>query len=455
MNRRKFLATAGGVAFSTLLPQLGLPVFAQSGNASRKRPNILLIVADDQGYRELGCYGNTDVPTPNIDSLASNGIRFADGYVSCPVCSPTRAGLLTGRYQQRFGHEFNGGPVATASTTFGLPIEEVTLADRLKKQGYATGMFGKWHEGSEPQFHPMKRGFDEYFGFLGGSHSYIDAEIDPKNPILDGVNPVKDIGYTTEVFAAKAASFIERHKDQSFLVYLPFNAVHMPLQALQKYLDRFGTIQDEKRRTFAAMLSAMDDAVGVVLAKLRELGLEEDTLIFYISDNGGPTPKTTSANTPLRGFKGEVLEGGIRVPYIIQWKRHLPAGKVETRPVIALDIHPTALAAAGVGLEAGAKPLDGVNLLPYLNGEKQDQPHKTLFWRFGAQSAVRAGDWKLLKREGSGPQLYNLAADIGETHDLATERPEKLQELQAAYDAWNAQLMAPRWGKREPKPALK
>ncbi|HEY5910783.1 MAG TPA: sulfatase [Verrucomicrobiae bacterium] len=426
--------------------------------AEAKRPNILLIVADDLGYGELSIQGNPQIPTPNIDSLARSGVRFTSGYVSGPYCSPTRAGLLTGRYQQRFGHEFNPGPAQTAATVFGLSLNETTIGNRLKNAGYATGWFGKSHLGYEPQFHPLKRGFDEYFGFLGGAHDYFDAVGDANNPILRGTNRVNAIGYTTEDFANEAVKFIEKHKAGPWFVYLPFNAVHAPLEAPERYLARFSGIDERKRHTFAGMLSAMDDAVGRVLATIRALDQEENTLIFFISDNGGPTAQTTSGNGPLRGFKSQTWEGGIRVPYIIQWKGHLPAGQVDDRPVIQLDVLPTALAAAGVE----ARPewrLDGVNLLPYLTGSKAGVPHETLYWRFGGQIAIRKGAWKLVKAPGlsagtgalggtantEGAELYNLREDIGEKNNLAAREPEKVHQLAAAWNAWNAELVEPAW----------
>lgn len=414
--------------------------------AAPRKPNILLIVADDLGYADLGVQGCKDVPTPNIDTIARNGVRFTNGYVSCPVCSPTRAGLATGRYQQRFGHEFNPGPAQASDPNFGLPLTEVTLASRMKSLGYATGAFGKWHLGYRPDYHPMKRGFDEFFGFLGGAHSYIDALGDQFNPVMRGTQPVDEKSYTTEAFAREALSFMDRHQKDPFFVYLPFNAVHQPMQALEKYTARFNSIQDLKRRTFAGMLAAMDDAVGRVLTMVRESNLEENTLIFFISDNGGPTGGNTSRNDPLRGFKAQVLEGGIRIPFMMQWKGHLPAGKVYDNPVISLDIHPTAVAAVGGNIPAGAK-LDGVNLLPYLTGSAKGIPHDKLYWRFGPQWAVRVGDWKLLSQGDGQLQLYNLAQDIGEKNNLAASRADKLKELQAAYEAWNKQLMEPRWGR--------
>ncbi|MEO7652031.1 MAG: sulfatase [Bryobacteraceae bacterium] len=433
MNRRDFLFSAGG-----FLAGAAVPLGAQS-----RKPNIVLIVADDLGYGELGAQGGLDISTPNIDSIARNGTRFTSGYVSCPVCSPTRAGLMTGRYQQRFGHEFNPGPAQNSDENFGLSLQETPLPVRLKTLGYATGMFGKWHLGYKPQFHPQKRGFDEFFGFLGGAHSYVDATGDNANPIFRGTMPVDEKSYLTEALAREAVAFIEKHQKAPFFVYLPFNAVHNPLQAIEKYMARFEGIKDQRRRTFAAMLSAMDDAVGRVLTALREKKLEQDTLIIFISDNGGPTPATTSRNDPLRGFKGQVLEGGIRVPYMMQWKGRIPAGKVYDQPVISLDIHPTAVAAAGGAIPASAK-LDGVDLLPYLTGARQGHPHERLFWRFGAPRAVRAGDWKLLQQDG-GWELYNLAKDIGEKDDLVSREPAKAKELEAMFHEWDAQLIAPKW----------
>ena len=446
--------------------RLWLPVLAAaivvlgavSAHAAARKPNILIIVADDLGYGELGCQGNPEIPTPNIDSLAKAGIRFTSGYVSGPYCSPTRAALMTGKYQQRFGHEFNPGPAEAANPNFGLSLNENTIGDRFKQIGYATGWFGKSHLGYRPEFHPLRRGFDEYFGFLGGAHDYLDAAADGHNPILRGTNKVTSIDYTTDAFGREAIDFIERHHDQPWVCYLPFNAVHAPLEATSKYLSRFPNIKDEKRQKFAAMLSAMDDAVGAVMKKLREHQLEEDTLIFFISDNGGPTRQTTSGNGPLRGFKAQTWEGGVRVPWIVHWKGHIPAGKVDDRPVIQLDILPTALAAAGVEAKPDWK-LDGVNLLPYLTGQKSGSPHEALYWRFGQQIALRQGDWKIVKAPGGGTgpaeepgkastkgaQLYNLKDDIAEKENLAEKKPEKLKELCALWDQWNTELVDPKW----------
>lgn len=414
--------------------------------AADKKPNILIIVGDDMGYADVGFHGCKDIPTPNLDALAASGVRFTNGYVSGPYCSPTRAGLLTGRYQQRFGHEFN------PDGKHGLSLAETTIANRLKSAGYATGLVGKWHLGGSPELHPQKRGFDEFFGFLGGGHSYFKS-----TNIQRGTEPVKEIAYLTDSFGSEAVSFIERHKAEPWLLYLAFNAVHTPMHASDHRLAKFKAIEDETRRTYAAMMSAMDDAIGNVRAKLAATGLEKDTLILFISDNGGPTMKGTttnaSRNTPLRGSKRTTLEGGIRVLFIIAWPARIKPG-VYHQPAIQLDFHTTALAAAGVEVKPDWK-LDGVNLLPFISGEKTTPPHDALYWRFGEQMAVRMGDWKLVRYDnnvddnggGTSPvKLYNLASDITETKDLAASEPEKLKELQSKWDAWNVTLAKPEWG---------
>ncbi|MCA1677181.1 MAG: sulfatase-like hydrolase/transferase, partial [Actinobacteria bacterium] len=250
----------------------GMGTAGPNAQADRK-PNILLIVGDDMGYADIGVQGATDIRTPHLDALAQHGTRFSSGYVTGPYCSPTRAALLTGRYQQRFGHEFNSGPPENAPATFGLPLTEKTLADRLKAAGYRTGMVGKWHLGFRPEFHPMKRGFDEYFGFLGGAHSYLDARADKANPILRGTEPVDEPAYLTDAFRREALGFIDRRAagTDPWFLYLAFNAVHAPMHATPNYLDRYKHIADERRRSYAAMMSAMDDAIGAVMQKLRDL----------------------------------------------------------------------------------------------------------------------------------------------------------------------------------------
>jgi arylsulfatase A-like enzyme len=410
------------------------------------KPNILVIVGDDMGYADIGVHGCKDIPTPSIDSLAKNGVRCTSGYVSCPYCSPTRAGLLTGRYQNRFGHEFNPGP--TPNEEFGLPLSETTLAQRLKDAGYATGMVGKWHLGQERKFQPPSRGFQEFYGFLGGARSFFPYEGGAANigqALFRGYEKLpENEPYTTDAFAREATAFIDRHAKDPWFLYLTFNAVHTPMHATDKYLDRFKNVQDQGRRTYCGMMSAMDDAIGAVLKKLDENRLTENTLIFFVSDNGGP-PSNSSSNGQLRGHKTSTWEGGIRVPYLVQWKGTLPAGKTYDQPVIQLDIAPTALAAAR-GEEKTDLKFDGVNLLPYLQNKVSAPPHETLLWRFGDQMAVRHGNYKLVKATGNEKQeLYDLAADIGESDDLSGAKPDVVKELKSRYDEWNKTLAEPRW----------
>jgi arylsulfatase A-like enzyme len=440
----------GAVAGATfLLP--GCTGWTQESKEAKKRPNIVVIVGDDMGYADIGCHGCKDIATPNIDSIAQNGVRFTNGYVSCPVCSPTRAGLVTGRYQQRFGHEFNpGAPREGTKEDVGLPLTEVTIANVLKSAGYATGIVGKWHLGNVPHFHPLKRGFDEYFGFLGGSHSYTDPGLGSANPIMRGTEPVNEKEYLTDAFTREAMSFIERHKDKPFFLYLTYNAVHSPLEAPERYKNKFENTSDPKRRVYAGMMTAMDEGIGKVLGKLRDLRLEEDTLIFFISDNGGPTGNNGSNNGPLRATKATVYEGGIRVPFMIQWPRRLKGGKVAEIPVIALDILPTAAAAAGAELPKDRK-IDGVNLLPYISSEKKGTPHELLFWRMGQNHAIRKGNWKLVTMAGE-TALFDLAADIGESKDMKAEKPDIVQELQKAFEKWSKDMAEPLWGGRAAKP---
>ena len=427
-------------------------VQASAAAETARRPNILFIVGDDMGYADVGFHGCKDIPTPNLDALAKSGVRFTSGYVSGPYCSPTRAGLLTGRYQQKFGHEFNPG----GAGEHGLPTTETTIANRLKAAGYVTGLVGKWHLGARPEMRPPQRGFDEFFGFLGGAHSYFDVA-----GMLRGNEQIQEIDYTTDAFGREAVSFIERHKAHPWFLYLAFNAVHTPMHATDERLKKFAHITAQRRRTHDAMMLAMDEAIGRVRQKLADTGQEQDTFVIFIADNGGPTmPGVTvngSRNDPLRGSKRTTLEGGIRVPFLVSWAGKVKPG-VYDQPVIQLDLTATALAAAGVDVKPEWN-LDGVNLLPYLSGAKSRAPHDALYWRFGEQMAIRVGDYKLVRydtnadtlsgqpRQPVSPvKLYNLAADIGEAKDLAAAEPGKVKELQAKWDAWNATLVKPLWG---------
>jgi arylsulfatase A-like enzyme len=433
---------------------------AALSHAAETRPNILAILADDLGYGDIGIHGGKDVPTPNIDALAARGVRCMNGYVSAPYCSPTRAGLLTGRYQTHFGHEFN--PHVGDEATLGLPLAERTIADQLRGAGYATGLIGKWHQGYNAAHHPQSRGFDEYFGFLVGGHNYLlhrDAE--PKfgsaqsnNMIYRGREVQKLDGYATDLFTDEATAFMERHAAQPWFLYLAYNAVHTPLEVLEKYGARVpASITDPQRRGYLSLLIGLDDGIGRILGTLRQTERGQDTLVFFLSDNGGSGRKpylayNTALNTPLRGNKGQTLEGGIRVPFFVSWPGKLPAGTTYDHPVIALDILPTACAAASAKFGSN---IDGVNLLPYLTGEKTTAPHESLYWRFGPQKAVRKGRWKLVDwrdfdtKQDSGWQLYDLDTDVDESNNLAVAHPQRVAELSAAWDSWNARNVAPLW----------
>ncbi len=407
-----------------------------SAHAAQTKPNIVVIVADDLGYADVlfNPLHPKEVTTPHLNALAKQSVICRQGYVSGHVCSPTRAGLMTGRYQQRLGL-YTGGEAGS-----GLPMGEKIFPQHLKPAGYATAQFGKWHLGPTPEWSPARRGFDEVFGFLGrGAHDYFKLG-DPDDPIYRGTNIVKETGYLTDRLGEEAASFISRHKAQPFFVYLAFNAVHAPLQAPADEIAKFNTGSTE-RNTLLAMGKRMDDAIGRVVGTLKAEGVWENTLLFFISDNGGPLAQTAN-NTPLRAGKHSDYEGGIRVPFLVCWPAMLKPGESQS-PVIALDILPTALAAAGVSA-ADAKPFDGKNILPMLRGETPSQP-RHLFWSAGSEEgwwAVRSGDWKLVG-EKARVGLFDLSKDVSEKNDLANAMPEKVAELTKLHDAWLADMAKP------------
>jgi arylsulfatase A-like enzyme len=433
------------------------------------RPNIVLIFADDLGYGDVSSYGG-EVPTPHIDSIGANGVRFTDGYVTAPVCSPSRASLLTGRYQQRFGHEFNiegnwWRPHEVEQ--HGLPLDQTTVAELLAEAGYATGLVGKWHLGMEPEYHPQKRGFDEFFGCMSWGYIFNPpgkpwspppkdlTEVEGRQhyqevlgPIYRGTEPVEVEEYFTDALTHEALDFIERHRHEPFFLYLSYTAVHMPLEATQKYLDRFPDIEPESRRIYAAMTSALDDGVGAVLAKLREAGLEEDTLLFFISDNGAviylSERESFASNEPLKGGKLTLDEGGVRIPYLMQWPGRIAAGKVFDAPVVSLDVLPTIMAAAGVPLPTD-QAHDGVDLRPHLTRHIPELPHEVICWRSGVNRAVRKGRWKLVQLGSNPVELYDLWTDISESNDVAAEHPDEVEELEAAFAEWESEMVDPAW----------
>ena len=416
------------------------------------RPNVIVILTDDQGYADVGFNGCKDIPTPNIDRIAGNGVKFTSGYVTYAVCGPSRAGLMTGRYQDRFG--FGRNPLfAPNDPEQGLPLSEETLASVLDRAGYQTMAIGKWHLGAHESQRPLNRGFDEFFGFLTGGHQYfpelwtlkdiseVKSQFDAyKTRLLQNNSRVDEQEYLTDALSREAVSFVKRNAGNPFFLYLAYNAPHTPLQATEKYLKRFSHIENQKRRTYAAMVSAVDDGVGKLLDNLDSLGIHDNTLIFFLSDNGGPYKTNGSNNEPLREGKGSLYEGGIRVPFAMQWPGQIPGGQVYNQPVISLDIFAT------VAYYAGAEPgkaLDGVNIVPYILGKAQGTPHEHLFWRkYDSESyAIRSGDTKLVNMNGVQDELYDLAEDISEQQELSIE--EELQRLLSAKNSWESMMMDP------------
>ena len=465
-------------------------------------PNVIVILADDLGYGDTGVYGSKIVKTPNIDALAADGVRFTQGYVAHPVCAPSRAAIMTGRYQTRFGYEFN--PVGRDRVK-GVSLAETFIPQIMKSAGYSTGMVGKWHLGEPAAYDPMGRGFDKYFGILAGAGAFIvdakpgdefhtppqargsygtaeggpavnaanEAEemlvIRQRAPVYRGREVVEEKKYLVDAFTDEAVKFIGENKDKPFFLYLAHTAPHTPLQATAKYIDRYKGIENKGQRVYAAMVSAVDDSVGAVRAKLKAEGIEKNTLIVFLSDNGcAGYVGDACTNSPLNGYKASHLEGGVRVPFIMAMPGRIKPGQVDTRVVSSLDIAPTAAALAGAKMPNGT---DGVDLMPYLTGRNKGTPNPTLYWRSGANFAIRDGDWKMWvvnraepgerPRQGTAPaadgieakvsslgkyvMLYDLKSDLGEKTNLATTRPEVVAKLQAKIAEWDKSNVAPQW----------
>jgi arylsulfatase A-like enzyme len=462
----------------------------QAAEHQTKPPNIIVILADDLGSKDLSIYGNEEIPTPHIDAIGKEGVTFLQGYSTAPICSPSRSGLLTGRYQQRFGAEYLASgsygnynftaqqlsapgsayekPEAFDSTLIqGLPLSEITLAEFLKKAGYATGIIGKWHVGLEEPLLPEGRGFDYHYGFYAGATLYNDtlqqgfvhatlpwvpSDISSWHrkdgrAIYRSSQQIDEKEYLTFKLADEATRFIEKNKDNPFFLYLPFNAPHTPLQAPKNYYDKFSHVKEHHRRVYYAMIAALDDAVGQVTDKLEALGLDENTLIVFVSDNGGATYIRAANNDPLRSGKLSQFEGGVRIPYLLRYKGVVPAGQTYALPVSTLDIFATVAAVTGNKLPE-EKEYDGVNLIPYVTGENKGTPHEALFWRNGYVKAVRKGNWKLQLNggyNGNRVYLFDLEKDPSETNNLADTEPEKLAELKNALDEWEKKTQTPLW----------
>lgn len=402
------------------------------------------MVGDDIGYADLGAQGAKDIPTPNIDRIAREGARFTNAYMVSALCSPSRAGLLTGRYPERWGHEFNPGPRA-ADSTFGIPASELTIAERLKLAGYSTGLVGKWHLGYRPYSIPTTRGFDEFFGFLGATHRYRSNGAEEMGPMVRGTRMVAESLFIGDAFAREAVAFIKRHKQQPFFLYLAFNAAHVPLMPDTARLRRMAGIRDAERRRYAATIAGMDDAVGAVLAALDAQGIADRTIVMFASDNGGATLSTKSSNGPLSGVKGQVLEGGVRVPLFVKWPGVTKPGAVVESTVSALDITPTIAAAAGV--PARPASFDGVDLSTVLKPSRAAAAERTLYWRIGTTWAIRKGQWKLVKFNEGPARLFDLSTDVSERNNLTAARPDIVASLTKDYTDWSHRMSAPKWGK--------
>lgn len=430
-------------------------------------PNLLLIVADDMGYGDLGSYGSLQVETPHLDRLAREGVRCTDAYVSAPVCAPSRAGLMTGRHGARFGFEHNlSTPPSLEASWAGIPLDEPLLSDRLHALGYRTGLVGKWHLGqSVPEHHPLERGFESFFGMLGGSHGYWPTA--DRNRLMRGHDAVDAIRvpYLTDWFTREALDFVEVDDERPWFLYLSYNTPHGPMQAREDDLARYEHIQDETRRIYCAMQHRMDVGIGQLIATLEARGELANTLIIFLSDNGGSVEVSHAVNAPLRGTKGTFLEGGIRVPMLLHWPAQLEP-RVYSEAVSALDVMATMVAAAGgtpppagervprAGATGRQRPIyDSVDLTPYLRGEVEGAPHEALCWRMALRgSAIRVGTWKLIRPNSEFPQLYDLATDPGETHDLMEAEPERARALLDRLNRWEASfernplfISAPRW----------
>jgi len=420
-------------------------------------PNLVVIMTDDMGWADVGFNGCKDIPTPNIDRIANEGVRFEEGYVSFPVCGPSRAGFLTGRYQDRFGFTTNPS-IDPNNPKSGLPLEEETIAEVLKKADYKSAIIGKWHMGTHKVFHPLNQGFDYFYGFLSGGHNYYPdqlvyddlSQVDKKwgwyrTKIKENWNNVETDDYLTDELTDAAVRFIDRKANakEHFMVYLAYNAPHTPLQATEKYLSRFPYIENKRRKTYAAMVSAVDDGVQKVLASLKRNNLDENTIIVFLSDNGGAS-NNASDNGPLRGKKGDLFEGGNRVPFAIRWKGVIPAGKTFKKAVSSLDIMATIVARNNIKINKD-RPLDGVDLIPFLTGENQNTPHDFLFWRKWEQNAmsIRKGNLKLVanrNQKKNEPQLFDISKDIGETNNIKDQYPNEYKALMAKWESINREM---------------
>jgi arylsulfatase A len=436
MRHRRFWPALALGAWTLPIFTAGAP--AGQGASESARPDVVLIVLDDLGYGDLGCYGCTDIQTPHIDYLARRGVRLTNFYANGPVCTPTRAALMTGRYQQRVGLEW---AISPGQKEPGLRVEDSVLARMLKQQGYATALFGKWHLGYRREFGPLAHGFDEFFGLLSAYIDYYShRELSGEPDLYEGDRPVERKGYMTDLITARAVAFVEKHSREPFFLEVAYNAVHWPFQPP----DRPDDVRTEEtwykgtRRDYKKMLERVDDGVGAILDALERRRLTDRTLVILTNDNGG---EQLSRGAPLRGGKGILLEGGIRVPCLTRWPGRLPAGSVSALPAITMDLTATILTAAGAKPPESRK-LDGIDLTPILAGTKP-APKRTLFWRIDrgqeGEWAARKGKWKYIRYDES-ELLFDLDTDIGERRDLHERHPDIVAELRKEVARWEAEM---------------
>lgn len=433
---------------------LAMVLLSISGSAAGQKTNIILLFSDDAGYHDFGFQGSKTFETPHLDKLASEGMVFRQAYTTAAVCGPSRAGLITGMYQQRFGFEENNVPGYMSESSrligdeMGLPVHLKTIADYLNPLGYRSIILGKWHLGHADRYHPLNRGFDEFYGFRDGARTFFKlsqkgAYNRPGQRMEKGFGVYEEPGkYLTDALADEACDFIERNRKNPFFIFVSFNAVHTPLEATREDLDRVEGLSGNRKK-LAAMTIAMDRACGMILEKLSVLGLEENTLVVFANDNGGPDGSNT-CNYPLSGCKSNHLEGGIRVPCIMKLPSVIKGGSAYDNPVSMLDMLPTFVNLAG-GDASGIANLDGVDLVPYITGENSGVPHEVLYWKKENRGVIRRGDWKMIRFPDRPAELYNIAEDISESNNLAFEYPGMVREMYKQLFQWEGELERPLW----------
>ncbi len=408
------------------------------------RPNFIIILADDLGYGDVGFTGSTQIRTPNIDALAASGVTFENGYVSSAVCSPSRAGLLTGRNQVTFGYDNNLTVPKHNPMAGGLPVELKTIAQRLKNEGYKTGIVGKWHLGSEDVFHPLNRGFDEFWGYLGGGHDYFSTEGGKgyEAPIICNYKQPQPLTYITDDKGDECVDFIKRHKLEPFFLYASFNAPHTPMQGTKEDLELYMHVENKSRRAYCAMVHRLDVNVGKILEELERQKLRDNTVVVFLSDNGGPPNQNSSINAPFRGSKGILLEGGVHVPFVMSYPAKLKKRTTFEPMVSSLDLTPTFVALAGGTIDEKDQ-LSGVNIMPYLTGESKAKPHENLMWRFTISAAMREDNWKLVRIPDRMPMLYDLSKDVAEVNNVALKYPDRVEAMMKKLGTWDVEQPHP------------